>query len=211
MADAAILRGTRSESSRDREVPKMAALRELLAQIRRRWIEEGRGLTERVFAIEDCRVALETGCRKAGVDIPTISRWLGHRLWPGKSWPRFSLEISNVMEPGERRSLSEHQCRQSGVAQRRGSMVVQSHLWFFASQHLAHTRPTEAKFQYILIHVNGRPGKYSGRHFLKAGARPRLQFSSFGYYYSTMGFAPSVLWWSDPHLGYRGRLEVEGP
>lgn len=99
LADSVILRGTKSESSRDREVPKIAALRELLTTIRHSWVAGGRELKGGIFAIKDCRVALETGCRKAGVerlthhslrhffaticieagvDIPTISRWLGH-------------------------------------------------------------------------------------------------------------------------------------
>lgn len=99
LKDAAILRGTKSESSEDREVPKIAALRELLQRMRTRRVEMGRPLKGRVFNIGQCRQALETACEKvgverlthhslrhffatlcieSGVDIPTVSRWLGH-------------------------------------------------------------------------------------------------------------------------------------
>ena len=94
-----ILRGTKSENSADREVPKIAALRDLLRAIRERRKEAGQALKGKVFSIKQCRDALTTACKKvgidrlthhslrhffaticieAGVDIPTISRWLGH-------------------------------------------------------------------------------------------------------------------------------------
>ena len=94
-----ILRGTKSEHSADREVPKIEALRDLLRVIRARRKETGQQLKGKVFSIKQCREALTTACGKvgierlthhslrhffaticieAGVDIPTISRWLGH-------------------------------------------------------------------------------------------------------------------------------------
>jgi integrase len=94
-----ILRGTKSVSSRDREVPKIPALRELLERMRRRRDEMGRALSGRAFRVGQCREALQTACQKvgierlthhslrhffatlcieSGVDIPTVSRWLGH-------------------------------------------------------------------------------------------------------------------------------------
>ena len=94
-----ILRGTKTESSRDREVPKIAALRELLERMRARRLSIGRPLKGRAFDIKQCRERLESACKRvgverlthhslrhffaticieAGVDIPTISRWMGH-------------------------------------------------------------------------------------------------------------------------------------
>lgn len=99
LANSIILRGTKSEGSEDREVPKIPALRELLKQMRQRHTAAGRKPKGKVFSVMQCREALETACRKAGVDrlthhslrhffatvciesgvdIPTISRWLGH-------------------------------------------------------------------------------------------------------------------------------------
>ena len=94
-----ILRGTKTESSRDREVPKIVALRELLERMRARRFSIGRSLKGRAFDIKQCRESLERACKRvgverlthhslrhffaticieAGVDIPTISRWMGH-------------------------------------------------------------------------------------------------------------------------------------
>lgn len=94
-----ILHGTKSADSVEREVPKIAALRDLLRTIRERRKAAGMTLKGKVFSIKECREALTTACRKvgidrlthhslrhffaticieAGVDIPTISRWLGH-------------------------------------------------------------------------------------------------------------------------------------
>lgn len=99
MRHSVILRGTKSVASADREVPKIAALRDLLQRMRKRREEVGRKLKGKVFTIKQCRQALETACRKvgaerlthhslrhffatlcieSGVDIPTVSRWLGH-------------------------------------------------------------------------------------------------------------------------------------
>jgi integrase len=97
--DSIILRGTKTEGSRNREVPKVRALRELLRRMRRRRKAAGTRVEGRVFAIHQCREALESACKRvdvdrlthhslrhffaticieSGVDIPTISRWLGH-------------------------------------------------------------------------------------------------------------------------------------
>ena len=93
------IRGTKTESSRDREVPKIPALADLLVRMRARRAAEGRKLTGRAFDVSECTVALTTACKAAGisrwthhtlrhlfatrciesgVDVPTVSRWLGH-------------------------------------------------------------------------------------------------------------------------------------
>lgn len=98
-ANSVIIRGTKSRSSEDREVPKIPALRELLQRMRARRVEDGRELIGKVFRVGQCRQALASACQKvgidrlthhslrhffaticieSGVDIPTISRWLGH-------------------------------------------------------------------------------------------------------------------------------------
>lgn len=98
-SDAVMVRGTKTQSSRDREVPKMKAMADLLRRMKRRRLAAGRALTGRAFLIQGCRTALATGCKRAGVpplthhalrhffattciessvDIPTVSRWLGH-------------------------------------------------------------------------------------------------------------------------------------
>jgi len=97
--DSVILRGTKTEGSRDREVPMIPALRDLLARMKKRRLVEDRPLTGRAFTIGQCREALATACRRvgvdvlthhklrhlfatscieAGVDIPTVAAWLGH-------------------------------------------------------------------------------------------------------------------------------------
>ena len=99
LANSVILRGTKTAGSRDREVPKIEALRVLLKRMRARRIEKERKVTGRAFQIRQCREALAgacarvgverlthqslrhffvTMCIEAGVDMPTISRWLGH-------------------------------------------------------------------------------------------------------------------------------------
>lgn len=88
--------GTKSESS-DRVIPIFPPLAKLLAEIRRRRGKE-KG-EERILRIQECKGALRSACRKvgvkrlthhdlrhlfatccieSGVDIPTVSRWLGH-------------------------------------------------------------------------------------------------------------------------------------
>ncbi len=96
---AIIIRGTKSESSRDREVPKIPAMIELLEKMKARRKADGRVLSGAVFLVSQCAQALTTACKAAGVprwthhtlrhlfatkciesgvDIPTVSRWLGH-------------------------------------------------------------------------------------------------------------------------------------
>jgi integrase len=98
-SDAVFIRGTKTRESRDREVPKIAAAKDLLRRMRRRRSAAKRPLTGRAFSIGQCREALATACKRvgvetlthhslrhlfattcieAGVDIPTVSRWLGH-------------------------------------------------------------------------------------------------------------------------------------
>lgn len=94
-----VIRGTKTETSCNREVPKIPALAELLQRMRARRLADGRALAGRAFTIKQCREALESACERAGVDrwthhtlrhlfatrcleagvdIPTVSRWLGH-------------------------------------------------------------------------------------------------------------------------------------
>ncbi len=96
---AVMLRGTKTEGSRDREVPQTGALKDLLHRMKRRRLKAGRPLTGRAFLIRQCRESMQTACRRvkvaplthhglrhffattcieSGVDIPTVSRWLGH-------------------------------------------------------------------------------------------------------------------------------------
>ncbi len=94
------IRGTKTEGSKDRMVPKIPAIRVLLKRMLARRKKEGRPTAKgRAFNIRQCAQALTTACQKAGVqrlthhslrhyfaticiesgvDIPTISRWLGH-------------------------------------------------------------------------------------------------------------------------------------
>lgn len=93
------IRGTKTEGSRDRDVPKIAAMSDLLARMKARRKASGRKLTGKAFSISQCREALESACKRAGVprwthhtlrhlfatkcieagvDIQTVSRWLGH-------------------------------------------------------------------------------------------------------------------------------------
>jgi integrase len=97
--DSIIIRGTKTEGSRDREVPKIAALRDLLARMRARRSAAGRKPVGLAFRVRQCREGLAAACKRAGVerlthhslrhffaticieagvDIPTVSRWLGH-------------------------------------------------------------------------------------------------------------------------------------
>ncbi len=99
LPDAIMIRGTKTKDSRNREVPKIAAMRDLLARMKARRKAEGRTLKGRAFTISQCREALESACKRAGVDrwthhslrhlfattciesgidLPTVSRWLGH-------------------------------------------------------------------------------------------------------------------------------------
>lgn len=93
------IRGTKTETSRDREVPKIPAMIDLLKRMKASRAEQGRELKGRAFTVEQCREALASACKRAGVDrwthhtlrhlfattciesnidIPTVSRWLGH-------------------------------------------------------------------------------------------------------------------------------------
>lgn len=98
-AEIIFIRGTKTETSKDRAVPKLAAMHDLLSRMKTRRLAEGRELKGRAFTIKECREALASACKRvgverwthhslrhlfatrcieAGVDIPTVSRWLGH-------------------------------------------------------------------------------------------------------------------------------------
>jgi len=97
--DSLIIRGTKTESSRDRDVPKIPAMIDLLAKMKKRRKAMGQKLTGLAFGIKQCRQCLAeacgrvgtdrlthhalrhyfaTVCIESGVDVPTVSRWLGH-------------------------------------------------------------------------------------------------------------------------------------
>lgn len=94
-----IIPGTKSESSRDRVIPQISAMKDLLARMRARRADEGQQATGPMFRVSECQKTLTractnlkikrlthhdlrhyfaTVCIEAGVDIPTVSKWLGH-------------------------------------------------------------------------------------------------------------------------------------
>jgi integrase len=81
-----------------REVPMISEMRKLLEQIQAKRPDEP--LTEKVMRVSECKKSIATACKKlgiprfthhdlrhlfatrcieSGVDIPTVSRWLGHK------------------------------------------------------------------------------------------------------------------------------------
>lgn len=94
-----IIPGTKTETSREREVPQIPAMAELLARIRARRQAEGEQTVGRIFRVSECQKSVDRACKdlglkrithhdfrhffattciEAGVDIPTVARWLGH-------------------------------------------------------------------------------------------------------------------------------------
>ncbi len=95
--------GTKSATS-DREIPQIPAMVTLLANIRARRVHEGvvkdpAKLTGPIFRVKECQKSIDRACKtlgiarikhhgfrhyfatvciESGVDIPTVSRWLGH-------------------------------------------------------------------------------------------------------------------------------------
>lgn len=95
--------GTKSATS-DREIPQIPAMFTLLANIRTRRVREGvvkdpAKLTGPIFRVKECQKSIDRACKalgitrikhhgfrhyfatvciESGVDIPTVSRWLGH-------------------------------------------------------------------------------------------------------------------------------------
>jgi len=91
-----MIAGTKSESS-ERRIPIFSPMAALLTEMRARRGEEPAGAS--ILRVKECLVALRSACRKvgiktlthhdlrhlfatscieSGVDIPTVSRWLGH-------------------------------------------------------------------------------------------------------------------------------------
>ncbi len=98
-SDTITVRGTKSETSRNRVVPIVSPMRELIAEMKARRIARAWPITGKVFRVSECqksinRACVEVGikrlthhdfrhyfatvCIESGVDIPTVSRWLGH-------------------------------------------------------------------------------------------------------------------------------------
>lgn len=94
-----VVHGTKSASSRGRLVPIVPAMAELLDQMRARRLENDWPTTGKVFRVGEAQKSLDRACRElgikrlthhdfrhyfattaiqSGVDIPTVSRWLGH-------------------------------------------------------------------------------------------------------------------------------------
>lgn len=94
-----IVRGTKSETSENRVVPIIPAMRKLLDEIKSDRLARGEQLTGRVFKVAECQHSINRACKEvgvkrfthhtlrhvfatvcieSGVDIPTVSRWLGH-------------------------------------------------------------------------------------------------------------------------------------
>lgn len=94
-----VVRGTKSASSRMRTVPIVPAMRALLDRMRGRRVAKGWPCEGPVFRVSECAKSLTracatvgvrrlthhdlrhyfaTTCIESGVDIPTVSRWLGH-------------------------------------------------------------------------------------------------------------------------------------
>lgn len=95
--------GTKSETS-DREIPQIPIMVTLLASIRARRVRESvvkdpAKLTGPIFRVKECQKSIDRACKalgiarlthhdfrhyfatvciESGVDIPTVSRWLGH-------------------------------------------------------------------------------------------------------------------------------------
>ena len=99
LGECILVNGTKSKKSRNRMVPKIPAMVGLLNRIRAQWGSEGRNCAGKLFTIKQCSEGLTTACVKvgisrlthhslrhyfatvcieSGVDIPTLSRWLGH-------------------------------------------------------------------------------------------------------------------------------------
>jgi integrase len=98
-AKTLIIPGTKTESSRDREVPQIPSMIQLLARIRARRESANEPLSGPVFRVKECQKSINRACQdlnlarlthhdfrhyfaticiESGVDIPTVARWLGH-------------------------------------------------------------------------------------------------------------------------------------
>lgn len=98
-ADTITVRGTKTENSRDRVVPIVPPMRTLIAEMRARRVEKNWPLAGKVFRVSECQKSINRACKQvgikrlthhdfrhyfattcieSGVDIPTVSRWLGH-------------------------------------------------------------------------------------------------------------------------------------
>lgn len=94
-----IIPGTKTESSREREIPQIEAMKSLLQRIRERRALENRECKGPIFRVRECQKSVDRACKtlgiarithhdfrhyfatvciESGVDIPTVSRWLGH-------------------------------------------------------------------------------------------------------------------------------------
>lgn len=98
-ADSFMVRGTKTETSAGRIVPIIPPMRALIDRMRERRDANQWAITGPVFRVRECQKTLDRACRaaavprlrhhdlrhlfataciEAGVDIPTVSRWLGH-------------------------------------------------------------------------------------------------------------------------------------
>jgi integrase len=93
------LRGTKTQSSRERLLPWNPALTSLIGEIRARWLKMGKMCEGKLFTIQEAQNSLTRACRvvgiprfthhtlrhyfatvaiESGVDIPVLASWLGH-------------------------------------------------------------------------------------------------------------------------------------
>ncbi len=98
--EAFIVHGTKTESSAGRRVPIIPPMQDLLDRMRARREAREWPVTGPVFRIRECQKTLDRACKsvgltrlrhhdlrhlfataaiESGVDIPTVSRWLGHK------------------------------------------------------------------------------------------------------------------------------------
>ena len=94
-----IIPGTKTHTSRDREIPQIKAMKSLLQRMRERRALENRECKGALFRVSECQKSVDRACKtlgiarithhdfrhyfatvciESGVDIPTVSRWLGH-------------------------------------------------------------------------------------------------------------------------------------
>jgi len=94
-----IIPGTKTATSRNREIPQIPAMINLLAQIRSNRLKQGLPCEGSLFRIKECQKSIDRACKslgiprithhgfrhyfatvciESGVDIPTVSKWLGH-------------------------------------------------------------------------------------------------------------------------------------
>ncbi len=94
-----IIPGTKTNTSRDREIPQIRAMSELMKRIRQNRAKNRQPCEGPIFRVKECQKSIDRACEtlgikrithhdfrhyfatvciESGVDIPTVSKWLGH-------------------------------------------------------------------------------------------------------------------------------------